>query len=263
MAIVFRKTLVFKLLPTTLLLRQSAPSKMKDRRTRGPFAAVHAVLYIHTSISRRKSFLFLHLSPAAPLRIILLSWVQTHHGPVLPTCKYDAYSYPRVTYLPCYTSSFCSPQQVPPPVKSRKRARQIVTSFHKLTREADEVASGKAADKQAQLQRLDRELKEMGGRQAYQSASLLSVRFHNTSKWVTQRLTGMGLRPAKGEPPLRVLEVMKHYFIMHMRSVIRPCLLQYDAWYLEWNVRKLAGAMELSRAAEVPSWMIVAPSPEG
>ncbi len=50
----------------------------------------------------------------------------------------------------------------------------------------------------------------MGGRQAYQSASLLSVSFHNTSKWVTQQLDGrMGLRPGKGERPLRVLEVMK------------------------------------------------------
>ena len=85
-----------------------------------------------------------------------------------------------------------------------------MTTFHKLTKEADEVASSKAADKQAKLRGLQRELEEMGGRQAYQSASLLSVSFHNTSKWVTQQLDGkMGLRPAKGEPPLRVLEVMK------------------------------------------------------
>lgn len=98
---------------------------------------------------------------------------------------------------------------MPPAVRSRKRARQIVTTFHKITRETDEIASGKAADKQAKLKGLERELEEMGGRQAYQSASLLSVSYHNTSKWITQQLDGkMGLRPAKGQQPLRVLEVM-------------------------------------------------------
>ncbi|CAM9326729.1 unnamed protein product [Hapterophycus canaliculatus] len=97
---------------------------------------------------------------------------------------------------------------VPPAVRSRKKARQIVTNFHRLTKEADEVASGRATDKEDRLKRVERELEEMGGRQAYQSASLLSVSFHNTSKWVTQQLAGkMGLRPGKGEPALRVLEV--------------------------------------------------------
>lgn len=71
------------------------------------------------------------------------------------------------------------------------------------------MSSSTAPDKQARLERLERELDEMGGRQAYQSASLLSVSFHNTSKWVTKQLAGkMGLRPANGEPPLRVLEVI-------------------------------------------------------
>ncbi|CAM9310848.1 unnamed protein product [Ectocarpus sp. 4 AP-2014] len=97
---------------------------------------------------------------------------------------------------------------VPPAIRSRKKARQIVTTFHKLEKEADEVSSSTAPDKQARLERLERELDEMGGREAYQSASLLSVSFHNTSKWVTKQLAGkLGLRPANGEPPLRVLEV--------------------------------------------------------
>lgn len=108
----------------------------------------------------------------------------------------------------CYFSQ--TPHQVPPAIRSRKKARQIVTTFHKLEKEADEVSSSTAPDKQARLERLERELDEMGGRQAYQSASLLSVSFHNTSKWVTKQLAGkMGLRPANGEPPLRVLEVMR------------------------------------------------------
>lgn len=71
------------------------------------------------------------------------------------------------------------------------------------------MSTGKAADKQETLRRLERELEEIGGRQAYQSASLLSVSFHNTSKWVTQQLSKMGLRPARGEAPLHVLEVME------------------------------------------------------
>lgn len=100
-------------------------------------------------------------------------------------------------------------EQVPPPVKSRKRARKIITSFHKLTKEVEEVACGSASDKRTKLQRLQRQLEEMGGRQAYQSASLLSVSFHNTSKWVTQQLTKMGLRPERGRTPLKVLEASK------------------------------------------------------
>eukprot|EP00752_Nemacystus_decipiens_P003080 g2853.t2 len=97
---------------------------------------------------------------------------------------------------------------VPPAVRSRKRARQIITTFHKITKEADEIANSEVADKQAKLKGLERELEEMGGRQAYQSASLLSVSFHNTSRWVTQQLDGkLGLRPTKGQQPLRVLEV--------------------------------------------------------
>lgn len=70
------------------------------------------------------------------------------------------------------------------------------------------MACSKAGDKQAQLNRIEREIAGLGGREAYQSASLLSVSFHNTSKWVTQQLSRMGLRPAKGAAPLRVLEVM-------------------------------------------------------
>ena len=86
-----------------------------------------------------------------------------------------------------------------------------MTTFHKITKEADEIANSKATDKQAKLKGLERELEEMGGRQAYQSASLLSVSYHNTSKWVTQQLDGkMGLRPTKGQRPLRVLEVTMH-----------------------------------------------------
>lgn len=129
----------------------------------------------------------------------------------------------------CCTSNAGKPK-VPPAVRSRKRARQIVTTFHKLTKEADELAASKATDKQAKLKGLERELEEMGGRQAYQSASLLSVSFHNTSKWVTQQLAGkMGLRPGKGEPPLRVLEVTDCLLVRREQTPQLPTTLSLQA----------------------------------
>ncbi|CAM9401081.1 unnamed protein product, partial [Choristocarpus tenellus] len=99
---------------------------------------------------------------------------------------------------------------VPAPVKSRKRARKIVTSFHKLAKEVDDEAArsgchGEGTSGKRRLRELQQQLEEE--RQAYQSASLLSVGFHNTSKWITQQLTKMDLRPGKGNPPLKVLEV--------------------------------------------------------
>lgn len=92
-------------------------------------------------------------------------------------------------------------------MKSRKRARKIVTAFHKLTTEAEKVASSAAPDRTDRLEQLNQEIKQLGGRDAYQSASILSVSFHNTSKWVTQQLTEMGLRPGRRDSPLKVLEV--------------------------------------------------------
>lgn len=133
-----------------------------------------------------------------------------------------AHCIPRSTHSSLIARSY-DDKQVPPPVKSRKRARKIVTSFHKITKEAGEVESSAATDgeKANHLERLQRELEEMGGRQAYQSASLLSVSFHNTSKWVTQLLTSMNLRPQRGQPPLKVLEVRR--CILPVKHSVVPC----------------------------------------
>lgn len=116
---------------------------------------------------------------------------------LLQACSCDVYL--RRPYVFCL--------QVPPPVKSRKRARQIVTSFHKLTKQAEAASGSTSQDSQVRLQQLHRNLDRMGGRQAYQSASQLSASFHNTSKWVTQQLTRLGMRPGRGQPPLKLLEV--------------------------------------------------------
>ena len=74
----------------------------------------------------------------------------------------------------------------PPPhaasMKSRKRARQVTTLFHKYTREKD-LAIFQGADA-ATLQELDDKIEAIGGRKTYQEASQLSTSFHSTSKWV-------------------------------------------------------------------------------
>lgn len=51
------------------------------------------------------------------------------------------------------------------------------------------------------------ELSALGGRASYQAASELTTARHRTSKWIFSILTQMKLRPSKGQPPLKVLEV--------------------------------------------------------
>jgi 25S rRNA (adenine2142-N1)-methyltransferase len=74
-------------------------------------------------------------------------------------------------------------------MKSRKRARQVTTLFHKLTRERD-LALQKGETEEAQ--KCEQRLEEMGGREKYQRASQLSTSFHSTSKWVLGQLASRG-----------------------------------------------------------------------
>jgi 25S rRNA (adenine2142-N1)-methyltransferase len=89
------------------------------------------------------------------------------------------------------------------PVKSRRHARELTTKFHKLTAKLDK-ADG--ADPLAKAE-IEKEIEDMGGRRAYQDASILSTSMHKTSRWVFQLLTKFLLRPAKGQPALKLLEV--------------------------------------------------------
>ncbi|GAB5030627.1 Hypothetical protein NocV09_00302930 [Nannochloropsis oceanica] len=85
-------------------------------------------------------------------------------------------------------------------VKSRKRARKIVTQFHKVNDAIavlEKNASLAPAEKEATRKELEGNLEALGGRAAYQSASQLSVSFHNTSKWVLARLQAMGVLAPK------------------------------------------------------------------
>ena len=65
------------------------------------------------------------------------------------------------------------------------------------------TAEGNAEDRAA----AEAELSTLGGRASYQAASELTTSKHRTSKWMFSLLTQMGLRPGKGQPPLKVLEV--------------------------------------------------------
>lgn len=65
------------------------------------------------------------------------------------------------------------------------------------------VAEGRAEEAAA----AEAELSALGGRASYQAASELTTSRHRTCKWIFSLLTQMQLRPGKGQPPLKLLEV--------------------------------------------------------
>jgi 25S rRNA (adenine2142-N1)-methyltransferase len=125
---------------------------------------------------------------------------------------------------------------VPPPVKSRKRARQITTAFHKLTKQAAQLKEKEGTidenERQAQLAHLEKAVSDIGGREAYQSASLLSVAHHNTSKWVTQQIAALGLQPAKVSASFMVLQI-RPSIVFHL---LCRCAPSYRAMCCEARV---------------------------
>mmetsp|Transcript_8832 Transcript_8832/g.32350 ORF Transcript_8832/g.32350 Transcript_8832/m.32350 type:complete len:168 (+) Transcript_8832:217-720(+) len=100
-----------------------------------------------------------------------------------------------------------------PLMKSLKRARQTTSEFHRIQRELD-IARRRGGRQhinnypvRGEQHELDHELSIIGGRQAYQEASLLTTGRHRTCKWVFSIITKLGLRPKKSQSPLEVLEV--------------------------------------------------------
>jgi 25S rRNA (adenine2142-N1)-methyltransferase len=98
-----------------------------------------------------------------------------------------------------------------PPTKSRKRARQVTTFFHKYTRQKEEAFN---RGDHATVERIERQLEEMGGRREYQRASQISTSHHSTSKWVLGYLDRKGWlygikedNGKKARRPTRLLEV--------------------------------------------------------
>jgi len=91
---------------------------------------------------------------------------------------------------------------VPPPLTSLRAARLITSEFHNLSAQ---LADANAASECRTAARLARELEAR--RAQYQEASVLATQTARTSKYVTATLTRRRLRPASGQPPLRLLEV--------------------------------------------------------
>lgn len=94
---------------------------------------------------------------------------------------------------------------VPPPqssqLRSRKKARQVTTLFHKYTQQLDQIRASVAAssstlaknaidhsdidnDVKEKIESLEKKLEEIGGREEYQRASQMNTTLFSTSKWV-------------------------------------------------------------------------------
>ena len=95
-------------------------------------------------------------------------------------------------------------------MRSRKKARVVTSLFHKYTRELDQA---KQEENTGKVQELEDQLKELGGREAYQQASQLSTSFFSTSKWAMGHLArsgwlyGIHHQDKKVRRDLRLLEV--------------------------------------------------------
>ena len=95
-------------------------------------------------------------------------------------------------------------------MSSRRRARQVTTTFHRLTHEIERVRSSSALDEATRttmLQDLEQQLQDSGGRNAYQQASVVNTSMFSTSKYVTATLTKLGVRRSSGEALPTLLEV--------------------------------------------------------
>eukprot|EP00968_Pinguiococcus_pyrenoidosus_P000500 scaffold31_cov263-Pinguiococcus_pyrenoidosus.AAC.6 len=106
---------------------------------------------------------------------------------------------------------------VPPPMKSRKKARQVTSRFHRVQEQLHSAEAALSAAKDAgqatgdtedKLRRLRAELQQLGGREAYQQASRLQLQFCDSGRYVFQQLTSRGFRPSRREKRRpRVLEI--------------------------------------------------------
>ena len=95
----------------------------------------------------------------------------------------------------------------PPAMKSRKRARQVTTLFHKNTRALEQARKNKEEEAILRYEQLVNE-----GRPLYQRASQVSTSHHSTSKWILGYLARNGWlygikQPTERRRPTRLLEI--------------------------------------------------------
>jgi 25S rRNA (adenine2142-N1)-methyltransferase len=86
-----------------------------------------------------------------------------------------------------------------PPMKSRKKARQLTTAFHKLTRQQQRDCAKGQVDPET-----EQALADM--RADYQRASQVSTKYHSTSRWVLSSLSRLTSKDRQNDK-FRVLEV--------------------------------------------------------
>lgn len=93
-----------------------------------------------------------------------------------------------------------------PRLKSRREARKVTSRFHQLQNEIGEIintttTTDHGADaapaavelntqKQKHIERLEQSMEDMGGRDRYQQASVVTTMHHSTSKWVVSGRPG-------------------------------------------------------------------------
>ena len=141
---------------------------------------------------------------------------------------------------------------LPKRVTSRKHARKITTAYHAITEQLHHARD------ESEHARLQVELAEMGGVQAYQQASALNTALHSTSRWVISSLRTCGiLAPGRGAPRPRVLEVgaintqLLDCAALHVRAIdlhsSEPRIEQCDFLSLPHG-----GEIEPSSGASVP-----------
>ena len=95
---------------------------------------------------------------------------------------------------------------------SVKLARKLVSRFHSLLEEEARVKADtglSAGAKSSRLAEIERHMSAMGGRRAYQEGCDLSTKQFRNSRYVFKQLAALGRQPvpARGEPPLNVLEL--------------------------------------------------------
>jgi 25S rRNA (adenine2142-N1)-methyltransferase len=100
---------------------------------------------------------------------------------------------------------------VAPPMKSLKRARKVTSAFHKITHAIDQLENrrSRGSDGDKKLEALKAELTALGGREAYQQASVVTTARCSSSKWVTKCLRRRGLLGGKNTQEARKLRVLE------------------------------------------------------
>ncbi len=112
-----------------------------------------------------------------------------------------------------------------PSVKSRRVARKITSKFHELNNKLGDIDSTQT-DHVVRVEKIEKEIEALGGRNRYQEASVVTTAHHRTSKWVVSTLMKLGVYPKGSKAKkLNTLEIgainiqMQQYPGLKVRSI--------------------------------------------